>query len=140
MLDANLDRVWSIVSSVDRITRLFPDLESSQTVGPHTTWVLKEQHGAGVRIRPRTTLRISFEERSQIRIEHAGGESDNARIGGRVDFVAQGDITRVTAFVELAIALPIPFFTVPVARAIAQRRVERIVSRLLANVRSAAGA
>jgi hypothetical protein len=84
MLEAALDRVWSVVSSVERLTRIFPDLESSRSEGDRTIWVLREQHGVGVTIRPRTTLRIRFEDESRIRIHvvlemrHGGGREQLA--------------------------------------------------------------
>ncbi|TMA44760.1 MAG: hypothetical protein E6J81_13935 [Deltaproteobacteria bacterium] len=137
-IEAPITRVWEAVSSVDRLGRVFPCVESMRSEGERTIWVLEEQSALGVSVRPRATIRIQFEKLSGIQIEEAPADGDTARIRGALEFAEREGVTKTRAAFTISIALSIPLLTVPVARPIVQKKIDDLANRFVANLRRAA--
>jgi carbon monoxide dehydrogenase subunit G len=131
--------VWAVVSDVERLGELMPEVETYEPVERGWRWVMAPQQRLGQTFQPHFTVRYTLEEPEEVRFERVTTAGETSEAEGHIRVSADGaDGARVDFRLELTVDVPVPRLLVGSVRAMLTDEIRRLADGFLANVRAAA--
>jgi carbon monoxide dehydrogenase subunit G len=139
-LAAPRDRVWAVLSDVEHLDRLMPDVRSYRRTPAGWRWELEGDRRLGYHVRPSFTVAYDLEPPRAVRFRQVD-DGGSAGAAGAFTLRGGGDggATAVSVQLQLRLDLPVPSFLAGPARGALDAELGRLADGFLARLAAATG-